>query len=80
MDYLITFFTHSGAIAFSRRVKALGLAPKMMPVPRRVSSSCGTGVKVRCELGLTPLVDPDVDRIFTCAADDYTMVHQNPEV
>ena len=45
MDQIATFHTHFGALSFHRRLAALGDAPVMMPVPRRLSASCGTCVR-----------------------------------
>ncbi|MBQ6901331.1 MAG: DUF3343 domain-containing protein [Firmicutes bacterium] len=41
--YLVTFHTNFDANLFSRKAKALGKA-QMKPVPRQLSSSCGTCV------------------------------------
>ena len=38
--YIATFFSHFGAIRFNKQLKELRLHGKLMPVPRRVSSSC----------------------------------------
>ena len=44
MTFLLTFHTHFDANAFMRFAKANGAA-KMKPVPRKLSSSCGTCVE-----------------------------------
>lgn len=44
MTFLVTFHTHFDANVFFRKVKALGQA-RMKPVPRVLSSSCGTCVE-----------------------------------
>ena len=44
MTFLVTFHTHFDANVFFRKVKALGKA-RMKPVPRVLSSSCGTCVE-----------------------------------
>ncbi len=41
-DYIATFFTHFDAISFRRSAEKHGLSCRLAPVPRRVSSSCGT--------------------------------------
>ncbi len=46
MDYLITFFTHFGAVRLYRLLEREGIACGMMPVPRAVSSDCGTCVRL----------------------------------
>ena len=40
--FIATFFSHFGAIRFNKQLKEAGIQGKLMPVPRRVSSSCGT--------------------------------------
>ena len=41
-DYIATFFTHYDAVRFSRGLQQAGIAAALAPVPRRLSSSCGT--------------------------------------
>ena len=45
MEQIATFHTHFGALRFHKRVKALGDGAVLMPVPRKLSASCGTCVK-----------------------------------
>lgn len=42
MDYVVTFFTHYDAVNCSRRLEKKGIALRLAPVPRKLSSSCGT--------------------------------------
>lgn len=42
---IATFYSHFGAIRFKRNCTALGIRAKQMPVPRTLSSSCGTCVR-----------------------------------
>jgi len=42
--YIATFFSHFGALSYSKALNQQGIAAKMMPSPRKVSSSCGTCV------------------------------------
>lgn len=42
-EYIATFFSHFGAMQF--RKEAGVDSPVLMPVPRKLSSSCGTCVK-----------------------------------
>lgn len=44
MTFLVTFHTHFDANVFLKKTKTLGKA-KMKPVPRKLSSSCGTCVE-----------------------------------
>lgn len=40
--YIATFFSYYGAMLFKHYCETEGWAAKMMPVPRQLSSSCGT--------------------------------------
>lgn len=45
MTCIATFFSHFGAVRFQQQCRAQGLSSHMMPVPRALSSSCGTCVR-----------------------------------
>lgn len=42
MPYVATFFSHFGATRFRRECRQAGIACELAPVPRTLSSSCGT--------------------------------------
>ena len=44
MTYLVTFRSHFDAILTNRALKSAGVDVRLMPVPRSLSSSCGTCV------------------------------------
>ena len=43
-NYIATFFSHYDAFAFCDFLKGQNIKGKMMPVPRKISASCGTCV------------------------------------
>ena len=45
MVCIATFYSHYGAMAFKRACDRLGVPARLMPVPRDLSSSCGTCVR-----------------------------------
>ena len=45
MTYIATFFSHFGAMRFKKLCDGLGWPATLMPVPRNLSSSCGTCVR-----------------------------------
>lgn len=45
MVYIATFYSHFGAVRFKKICEAAGMKASMMPVPRNLSSSCGTCVR-----------------------------------
>ena len=49
MKLVATFYSHFGAVHFAQQCKAAGIAAKLTPVPRNLSSSCGTCVRYELE-------------------------------
>jgi len=74
--YIATFFSHFGAIRFNKQLKELGLHGKLMPVPRRVSSSCGTCVKFEAASDTTVHSD-DLEQLFLVQGEELTMLRSN---
>lgn len=48
-EYIATFYSHFGAIRFKKACEAAALKAAVMPVPRNLSSSCGTCVKFQAK-------------------------------
>jgi len=42
--FIATFHSHFGALSFYKALKELDIAAELLPVPRKLSSSCGTCV------------------------------------
>jgi hypothetical protein len=42
--HIATFHSHFGALSYFKALTKQGVSAKLMPVPRKVSSSCGTCV------------------------------------
>ena len=80
MFYIATFFSHFGAIRYKKLCEQQGIAAKAMPVPRDLSSSCGTCV--RCE---ERYVEPsgvcasEIDQIVRAEPDGYVRVYEAKE-
>ncbi|MCL2854797.1 MAG: DUF3343 domain-containing protein [Defluviitaleaceae bacterium] len=62
-NYIATFFSHFDALMFCEHLKEQGVAAKMMPVPRKVSSSCGTCVSFTTETEIN-FDQHEVDAVF----------------
>lgn len=80
MTYFATFFSHFGAMRYQMLCREQGIDSRMMPVPRSLSSSCGTCV--RCEeRWLEPEGEAagDVERISAWDGQGYTTVYQRTE-
>lgn len=62
-QYIATFFSHFGAIRFGRALRILGIEHTLTPVPRQLSSSCGTCVRFTVR-ELPELPEGDLERLF----------------
>ena len=64
--YVATFYTHLSAQLSCKRLRSAGCEARMMPVPRALSSSCGTCVRYEGEGAHRELLDADAmaDGIF----------------
>ena len=56
---------------------ACGAAARMMPVPRKLSASCGTCVSYQADDPLLDRMDTDVERVFAVDGDSYTLLLEN---
>lgn len=74
-EYIAVFFTHSGAIKFDRKAKSYNIECELMPVPRKLSSSCGIGARFRFHKDIMELVDDEVEKIFIVKDDKYELVY-----
>ena len=77
VTYIATFFSHFGAIRFHKQLKEQKVQATMMPVPRKVSSSCGTCVRFQGELDAPPR-SSDIESLFMMESDDkLTQIYSN---
>ena len=74
-EYIATFHTHLSALLTSRTLTELGIPARMMPVPRKLSSSCGTCVRFLAEDAHLDAMDEDVEAVYEkIGKDDYTLL------
>ena len=74
MICIATFYSHFGAIRFHRSCTLQGIAARMMPVPRDLSSSCGTCVQFE---GSCPQEPPrEVEQIVAREKNGYRLVYR----
>lgn len=74
---VITFYTHHSAQLTNKMIKASGISSKMAPVPRKLSSSCGSCVIAECEKLSMELVDEDFEAVYKAENDDYILLCNN---
>ena len=76
--YIATFFTHYDATVFHKLLSSLNISSKMMPVPRKLSSSCGTCVSYQADAGHLEQLDLEaVERLVRVDNEQYIDVIDN---
>ena len=67
MIYIATCYSHFGAVKFKKLCEGAGMKARMMPVPRDLSSSCGTCVLFQtaelAENDLSQLITPELEQL-----------------
>ena len=74
-EFIATFHTHLSALMTSRTLMELGIQARMMPVPRKLSSSCGTCVRYLAEDVNLSAMDEDVAAVYEkIGKEEYTLL------
>ena len=75
---IATFHTHLAALMTCRNLNGRGAKAGMMPVPRKLSSSCGTCVRYKAEDALLSAMDQDVEGVYeVIGRDEYVLLMEN---
>lgn len=74
--YIATFHTHLAALRSSRSLSGRGIAAQMTPVPRKLSSSCGTCVRYEADTPELSLLDRDTEAVYADEGGKYTLIQQ----
>ena len=84
-QYVATFFSHFGALRFQKLCTKLGYEAQLSPVPRSLSSSCGTCVLFSApELDantLQQLLTPELEQLVLNVSNtaSYTLLYSAEE-
>ena len=77
MTYIATFYSHFGAIRFKKLCTATGWNARVMPVPRDLSSSCGTCVRyVGTDYRPSDEIPEEVEQIVQVTENGYVLLHK----
>lgn len=82
--FLAAFHTHASAMLSARELRAAGACGvRMAPVPRELSSSCGTCVLYEAEDALENRLDEDAEAVYTVTEKDgataYALEYRFPD-
>lgn len=82
-QYIATFFSHFGAVRFQHLCIEKGLAAQVRPVPRSLSSSCGSCVYFTvAELtqeNFFALRTPELEQLVECTETGYEALYKAEE-
>lgn len=77
MEYMILFFTHSGAIKFDRKCNKDNIKCELMPVPRALSSNCSISAKIKTEHDVTDLIGEEVEKVFLIENEKNKLIYES---
>lgn len=70
-QYLAAFHTHLSALRSHRALQQANVAARLAPVPREISSSCGTCVRYESDSPCESLLDADLEAVFLVSDRQY---------
>ena len=74
MNYIATFYTQAAALLTNRALKKHGVQSKAGPVPRELSSSCGTCVHYIADAPMLDVLDEDLESVYEKEAYGYKLL------
>lgn len=75
-QFIATFHTHLSALMTQRSMEAAGISARMAPVPRVLSSSCGTCVFYTALDHCQTLLDADTEAVYAENDGAYQLILQ----
>ena len=79
MEYVATCYSHFGAIQFEQFCKQASIAVHLQPVPRWLSSSCGTCAMFQVDLCIVENIPEDIlediEQVVEKQAEGYKEVY-----
>ncbi len=79
MKYIATFYSHFGAIRFKREAPEGVTNIELRPVPRNLSSSCGTSASFEADESFTFMEDPteEIEQIVAVTVEGYRTIFKS---
>jgi len=79
-QYVATFHTHLAALRSCNALKKEGAAgARLAPVPRRLSSSCGTCAFYEGEDPMLGCMDGDVEAVYRRSGEAFVLIHRGED-
>ena len=79
MKYIATFYSHFGTIRFKREAPEGVTNIELRPVPRNLSSSCGTSASFEADESFTFTEDPteEIEQIVAVTVEGYRTIFES---
>ena len=79
MKYIATFYSHFGAIRFKHEAPEGVTNIELRPVPRNLSSSCGTSASFEADESFTFTEDPteEIEQIVAVTVEGYRTIFES---
>ena len=77
--YIATFHTHLAALLTSRALGQADIPSRMAPVPRKLSSSCGTCAMYKGTDPMLACMDVDVEAVYRREGEGYVLLHKGED-
>ena len=74
MICIATFYSHFGAMRCKKQCDGAGIPARLMPVPRMLSSSCGTCVRMETEDPAVISRTEEMEQLVLEQADGYQVL------
>lgn len=79
MTYIVLFYTNSSAIKFTKFMQRFNYPGELIPLPRKLTSSCGLGVKFDFSQSLAEIISEEIEKIYAVEGNQYQLVYQARE-
>ena len=79
MNYIVLFYTNSSAIKFAKFLKSSNYVGELIPLPRKLTSSCGMGVKFHFTGDLSAIISDDIEKIYAVQGNQYELVYRSED-
>lgn len=79
MTYIVLFYTNSSAIKFAKFTQRFNYPGELIPLPRKLTSSCGMGVKLDFSGSLAEIISENIEKIYAVEGNQYQLVYRAKE-
>lgn len=79
MTYIVLFYTNSSAIKFAKFMQRFNYPGELIPLPRKLTSGCGMGVKFDFSGNLAGIISEEIEKIYAVDGNQYQLVYQAEE-